>query len=207
MGSKRRGGVSWGIFGIVFGVNEVTLSYTVRILTAKRIQRGMGSVARRLDLYRAHLAATSDKEIYLVGVFFILRPCMVVYIIATCHQHLCHQILIDIAKVGCQLVAQQFLINDVLRKILVPKSKRHEESRIGCVYTVFYVSPRSLSTKIKISPKSFAFKKFSEHRICALHPWLRAQSAFLYSRYSPSSFCGMVLGECMLMMVICRLSS
>ena len=98
------------IFGIVFGVNEVTLSYMVGILTAERIQRGMGSVARRLDLYRAHLAATSDKEIYLVGVFFILRPCMVVYIIATCHQRLCHQILIDIAKVGCQLVAQQFLI-------------------------------------------------------------------------------------------------
>ena len=41
--------------------------------------------------------------------------------VARRNKHLCHHVFIYIAEIGGKVVIEQFLINDIFRKILVPE--------------------------------------------------------------------------------------
>ena len=89
----------------------------------------MTLISRRLDVYRTHLAATRQEEINLIVVLAALGwPCVVKKLIACRLQHLRHNILIYVTQVCRQLVAKQFLIDDILCNVLIPESQGDEES-------------------------------------------------------------------------------
>lgn len=54
---------SGSVPGIILGVDEITLSYPVRILVAESIKRGMSPVARGLHFYRTHLAPSMSRAV------------------------------------------------------------------------------------------------------------------------------------------------
>ena len=51
-------------------------------------------------------------------------------LIACRGKHLRHKILVKIPEIGLQLVGQQLLVDDVLRKAFVPKSHRDEQAGV-----------------------------------------------------------------------------
>ena len=51
------------------------------------------------------------------------RPRVVVQLVTRSSKHLSHNVFIHITKVGIELVTQQLLIDNVIRKVLLPKGK------------------------------------------------------------------------------------
>lgn len=54
-------------------------------------------------------------------------------------KHLCHDILVDITKVGRKLVGEQSLIDNVLGNVFIPKGKSDEKPRIAYLHLVLLI--------------------------------------------------------------------
>ena len=80
------------------------------------------------------LRTSREEKINLVIVVFVFGPCVVEQLVAGSYQHLCDNVLIDITQIGAEFVVQQFLVDDVLSMVLVPESKRCEQTGVCTVY-------------------------------------------------------------------------
>lgn len=124
----------WPVFGQVLGVDEVALRYARGVLLAECIERRVRLVARQLDLDGTDLCTSLKQEVYLVIVLFVARPGVIVELVSRRHQHLRHQIFVDIAKVGGQGIRQQLFIDDIIGEALVQKSVRCNGQILGCFF-------------------------------------------------------------------------
>ena len=86
-----------------------------------------------LDFYRTDFSFTGQQKVYLIVVFARwCRPRVVIQLIPSSCQYLRHRVLIDVAHISFQFVTQQFLINDILCKFIVPES---ESDKQPCIST------------------------------------------------------------------------
>ena len=111
----------------VFGVDEVAVADAAGEFLAELIERLVALVAGRLDFDGPYLGTTRENEIDLVVVVGGLRgPGVVEELVARGSEHLCYDVLIDIAQVGRELVGEEFLVDDVFGDVLVPEGEGDE---------------------------------------------------------------------------------
>ena len=110
----------------ILGVNQITSFYFL----AEDIKQFVSLVTRRFNLNRINLCASWEAEINLIIVIFVFWPCIVEQLVTWSCQHLCNNILIDKAQIGTLFVILQFLLDDVLRMVFVPKCKCYEQAGV-----------------------------------------------------------------------------
>ena len=113
------------IFSQILCVYQVFASDLLRELLAELVHGNVRLVPRGLDLDRAEFEAAREEEIDLVIVLSTWRrPSVIIDLVALGAKHLRDHILVYISQIGSQLVAQEFLIDDVLRDLIVPECHR-----------------------------------------------------------------------------------
>ena len=92
----------------------------------------MRLVTRRFHLYRTNFVLPRKEEIdFIVMLARFRRESVIIQLIALRFQHLRHYILIQIAKIGAQLVVPQLLIDDILSEVLVTESQCDKKTRVS----------------------------------------------------------------------------
>ena len=109
----------------------------LRELLAELVHGFMGFVTGRFDLDRTDLKSAGEQEVYLIVVLAAGGgPGVIEKLFSTGTQHLGHDVFIDIAKIGDQLVAEKLLVYDVLRDGVVPEGHGDEEASVSDVHLV-----------------------------------------------------------------------
>lgn len=97
----------------------------------------MGLVGRGLHLNGHDLGTTGKEKVNLVVVFPTLGgPGVVKEFVPGGGEHLGNNILVYVTQVGGQFVAQEVLIDCVLREGLVPEGKGDKEAGVACEHLV-----------------------------------------------------------------------
>lgn len=81
-----------------------------------------------------YLGTTREMKVYLIIVRGIFRPSIEKQSVARKCQHLDNAVLIHVAEISTEFVIQQFLIDDILSRVIVPKSQRYKQA---CSLLVF----------------------------------------------------------------------
>ena len=124
----------------VLGVDEVTVADAAGEFLAELVERLVALVTGRLDLDGPDLGATREDEIDLVVVVGSLGgPGVVEEFVARGGEHLRHDVLIDIAQIGRELVGEELLVDDVLGDVLVPEGEGDEKAGVAHIHLVLAV--------------------------------------------------------------------
>ena len=88
-------------------------------------------VTGRFHLDGTYLVPVRNQEIHFIVVFSALcGESIIVQFMSGCFQHLCDDVFIDIAEIRAQLVTEQFMVNRIVGKLLVPKREGNEQPRV-----------------------------------------------------------------------------
>ena len=111
----------------------------------------MGLVGRGLHFDGHYLGAAGKEEVNLVVVFFALGgPGVVKEFVPGGGEHLGHDVLVEVAQVGVQLVAKEVLVDGVLREGLVPEGKGNEEAGVAGEHLVLREVFRAAETDVGV---------------------------------------------------------
>ena len=72
-----------------------------------------------------------DYEINFIEVAVVLGEGVIKQFVSGSRQHLCHNVFVDVAEVGVELVCQKFLVDCVFGEVAVPEGHCYKQSGVG----------------------------------------------------------------------------